>query len=78
MTRYFRLFRERDPPSNVEHGLGFPANRTVAAFFGSQTWVGAEVEACARIDAGRVRLDIAGQGWRGPCEPQMNCGRDRR
>jgi pimeloyl-ACP methyl ester carboxylesterase len=25
MSRYFRLFRERDPPSNVEHGLVIPS-----------------------------------------------------
>lgn len=46
----------------------FPANRTVAAFFGTPNLLDAEVEACARIDHQRVRLDVVGQGWRGPCE----------
>jgi iron(III) transport system ATP-binding protein len=46
----------------------FPANRTVAAFFGTPNLLDAEVEACVRIDSGRVRLDVVGQGWRGPCE----------
>jgi len=45
-----------------------PANRTVAAFFGTPNMLDAEVEACARIDGRRVRLDVVGQGWRGPCE----------
>jgi iron(III) transport system ATP-binding protein len=46
----------------------FPANRTVAAFFGTPNLLDAEVEACVRIDDRRVRLDVVGQGWRGPCE----------
>ena len=46
----------------------YPANRTVAAFFGTPNLLDAEVEACARIDARRVRLEVVGQGWRGPCE----------
>jgi iron(III) transport system ATP-binding protein len=46
----------------------FPANRTVAAFFGTPNLLDAQVEACARIDARRVRLEVAGEGWRGPCE----------
>jgi iron(III) transport system ATP-binding protein len=46
----------------------YPANRTVAAFFGTPNLLPANVEACARIDGGRVRLDVAGQGWRGRCE----------
>src|SRR5262245_25848461 len=45
-----------------------PANRTVAAFFGTPNLLDAEVEACSRIDGRRVRLDVVGQGWRGPCE----------
>jgi iron(III) transport system ATP-binding protein len=28
----------------------------------------ANVEACARIDGRRVRLDVIGRGWRGTCE----------
>ena len=46
----------------------YPANRTVAAFFGTPNLLDAEVEACARIDARRVRLEVVGQGWRGTCE----------
>src|ERR1700742_5102424 len=46
----------------------YPANRTVAGFFGTPNLLAANVEACARIDGGRVRLDVAGPGWRGPCE----------
>jgi iron(III) transport system ATP-binding protein len=46
----------------------FPANRTVAAFFGTPNLLDAEVQACARIDERRVRLEVAGRGWRGPCE----------
>ena len=46
----------------------YPTNRTVAAFFGTPNLLDAEVEACARIDARRVRLEVVGQGWRGPCE----------
>jgi iron(III) transport system ATP-binding protein len=46
----------------------FPANRTVAAFFGTPNLLDAQVEACSRIDERRVRLDVVGQGWRGPCE----------
>jgi iron(III) transport system ATP-binding protein len=46
----------------------YPANRTVAAFFGTPNLLDAEVEACARIDGRRVRLEVAGRGWRGPCE----------
>jgi iron(III) transport system ATP-binding protein len=45
-----------------------PANRTVAGFFGTPNLLPANVEACARIDGGKVRLDVAGQGWRGQCE----------
>ncbi len=46
----------------------FPANRTVAAFFGTPNLLDAEVEACAQIEGGRVRLDVVGRGWRGACE----------
>src|SRR5580693_5066982 len=46
----------------------YPANRTVAGFFGTPNLLPANVEACARIDSGRVRLDVAGPGWRGRCE----------
>ena len=46
----------------------YPVNRTVAAFFGTPNLLGANVESCTRIDARRVRLDVAGQGWRGQCE----------
>ena len=46
----------------------YPANRTVAGFFGTPNLLTANVEACARIDGGRVRLDVVGQGWRGRCE----------
>jgi spermidine/putrescine transport system ATP-binding protein len=46
----------------------YPANRTVAAFFGAPNLLEATVESCARIDDRRVRLEVAGRGWRGPCE----------
>jgi iron(III) transport system ATP-binding protein len=46
----------------------YPANRTVAGFFGTPNLLIANVEGCARIDGGRVRLDVAGRGWRGQCE----------
>jgi len=46
----------------------YPANRTVAGFFGTPNLLTANVEACARIDGGRVRLDVVGQGWRGRCQ----------
>jgi iron(III) transport system ATP-binding protein len=46
----------------------YPANRTVAGFFGTPNLLAANVEACTRIDGGRVRLDVAGPGWRGRCE----------
>jgi iron(III) transport system ATP-binding protein len=46
----------------------YPANRTVAGFFGSPNLLSANVESCARIDSGRVLLDVVGQGWRGRCE----------
>ncbi len=46
----------------------YPANRTVAAFFGTPNLLEANVEACARIDGRRVRLDVVGRGWRGACE----------
>jgi spermidine/putrescine transport system ATP-binding protein len=46
----------------------YPANRTVAGFFGTPNLLTANVEACARIDGGRVRLDVVGRGWRGRCE----------
>jgi iron(III) transport system ATP-binding protein len=46
----------------------YPANRIVAAFFGTPNLLEASVEACARIDDRRVRLDVVGKGWRGACE----------
>ena len=46
----------------------YPANRTVAGFFGTPNLLTANVEACTRIDGGRVRLDVTGRGWRGQCE----------
>src|ERR1700754_4531824 len=46
----------------------YPANRTVAGFFGTPNLLTASVEACARIDGGKVRLDVVGRGWRGRCE----------
>jgi iron(III) transport system ATP-binding protein len=46
----------------------YPANRTVAGFFGTPNLLPASVEACTRVDGGRVRLDVAGPGWRGRCE----------
>ncbi|MCA1454671.1 ABC transporter ATP-binding protein [Bradyrhizobium sp. BRP22] len=45
-----------------------PANRIVAAFFGTPNLLEASVEACARIDDRRVRLSVIGKGWRGTCE----------
>jgi iron(III) transport system ATP-binding protein len=46
----------------------YPANRTVAGFFGTPNLFNANVEACTRIDGGRVQLDVVGRGWRGRCE----------
>src|SRR5215467_2843781 len=46
----------------------YPANRTVAAFFGTPNLLEANVETCARLDRRRVRLEVVGRGWRGPCE----------
>jgi iron(III) transport system ATP-binding protein len=46
----------------------YPVNRTVAAFFGTPNLLQANVESCARLDAGRVQLDVVGRGWRGRCE----------
>lgn len=46
----------------------YPANRTVAAFFGTPNLLEATVESCTRIDDRRFRLEVVGQGWRGPCE----------
>ena len=46
----------------------YPVNRTVAAFFGTPNLLEASVETCTRISGHRVRLDVAGQGWRGQCE----------
>jgi iron(III) transport system ATP-binding protein len=45
-----------------------PANRVVAAFFGTPNLLEASVESCARIDDRRFRLEVAGKGWRGSCE----------
>jgi iron(III) transport system ATP-binding protein len=46
----------------------YPANRTVAAFFGAPNLLEATVESCVRVDDRRVRLEVAGRGWSGPCE----------
>ena len=46
----------------------YPANRTVAAFFGTPNLLEATVESCARIDDRRIRLEVVGRGWRGSCE----------
>jgi iron(III) transport system ATP-binding protein len=46
----------------------YPANRTVAAFFGTPNLLEATVQSCARIDDRRIRLEVVGRGWRGPCE----------
>jgi iron(III) transport system ATP-binding protein len=46
----------------------YPANRTVAAFFGTPNLLEATVESCARIDDRCFRLQVVGRGWRGPCE----------
>jgi iron(III) transport system ATP-binding protein len=46
----------------------YPANRTVAAFFGTPNLLEASVESCARVDERRFRLEVVGRGWRGPCE----------
>jgi len=45
-----------------------PANRTVAAFFGTPNLLDAQVMGCSRIDGDRVRLEVVGRGWHGPCE----------
>ncbi|MFK4496569.1 iron(III) transport system ATP-binding protein [Bradyrhizobium japonicum] len=46
----------------------YPANRIVAAFFGTPNLLEASVEACTRIDDRRVRLNVVGKGWRGACQ----------
>lgn len=46
----------------------YPANRIVAAFFGTPNLLEASVESCARVGEGRFRLEVVGRGWRGPCE----------
>jgi iron(III) transport system ATP-binding protein len=46
----------------------YPANRTVAAFFGTPNLLEASVESCGRVDERRFRLEVVGRGWRGPCE----------
>jgi iron(III) transport system ATP-binding protein len=46
----------------------YPANRTVAGFFGNPNLLNASVEACARLEGGRVQLDVVGHGWQGRCE----------
>ncbi len=46
----------------------YPANRIVAAFFGTPNLLEATIESCARIDKHRFRLEVIGRGWRGPCE----------
>ena len=43
-----------------------PANRTVAAFFGSPNFLSGKILQC-EADNGRFRLAIEGAGWRGPC-----------
>ena len=52
------------PPEEIYR---YPASRTVAAFFGTPNLLEANVEACARLDGRRVRLEVAGRGWRGSC-----------
>src|SRR4030095_9139766 len=46
----------------------YPVNRTVAGFFGNPNLLDASVAACARLEGGRVQLDVVGQGWAGRCE----------
>ena len=45
----------------------YPANRIVAAFFGTPNLLEASVESCARVGERRFRLEVVGRGWRGPC-----------
>jgi len=52
------------PPEEIYR---YPTSRTVAAFFGTPNLLEANVEACARLDGRRVRLEVAGRGWRGSC-----------
>jgi iron(III) transport system ATP-binding protein len=46
----------------------YPANLTVAAFFGSPNLLEAKVENCWPVGAQRFRLAVSGQGWSGQCE----------
>jgi iron(III) transport system ATP-binding protein len=50
----------------------YPANRVVAAFFGTPNLLEASVESCARAGRGRFRLEVVGRGWRGPCEAAID------
>jgi len=44
-----------------------PANRAVAAFFGTPNFVEASVAGC-RAEGDLYRLEIQGDGWKGPCQ----------
>jgi iron(III) transport system ATP-binding protein len=46
----------------------YPANRTVAAFFGTPNLLEAHVDNCVPIDRQLFRLDVSGIGWSGQCE----------
>src|SRR6201990_3179604 len=49
-------------PEDIYH---YPANRIVAAFFGTPNLLEASVESCARVDEHRFRIEVVGGGWRG-------------
>ncbi len=52
----------------------YPANRIVAAFFGTPNLLEASVEACTRIDDRRVRLKVAARAGVGLASRQAKCG----
>ncbi len=51
-------------PEDIYH---YPANRTVAAFFGTPNLFHAQVERATPAGSGRALLEVAGPGWRGVC-----------
>ncbi|MDB5571228.1 MAG: Putrescine/spermidine transporter ATPase protein, partial [Hyphomicrobiales bacterium] len=48
-----------------------PANRAVAAFFGSPNFVEASVVSCEPDGAHGFRLAVQGAGWAGPCHARV-------
>jgi iron(III) transport system ATP-binding protein len=53
--------------STPEHIYRYPANRTVAAFFGAPNLLDAKVVGARPTGDGRHRVEVAGLGWTGEC-----------